>query len=654
MLHSNQYLLYKNPKGYVNNSNITNLPSNVIVAGSLNVEIVTSFLNGGLNSELRNTPGHKNILKSVCCNPYNPDTKAVLSGKFSWNRKFKQPMLVRHYGSEMYASEDMENWVLINKSNFSGDLEWNYTTHWVDNAKSDILLFLNGLQGDKVYAWDGGLSKVLSVVQTGTLFDIRVSDVSNLENDNKTIIANCGTEYTYTEIVGNTIKGVNLGSIDAGCYVASPVYSKTFDLSLDDGTLTIKNFSPHSLLNYKGHIVYIDKYQKIVLVSTTYDYSLLYGGTAGSSFGAEYGFYHRMPEFPVAVINLNDGVLISGENNTLHFIRKTFSTTDLYSATWSFEDLTNGDQQGIKHQWLSRIVRSELSYVSNEPNVNMVDFGGMTVGNNITGYSALSADGGSENYQRIGRSKITNIGNEIQNDLDMLDRNDFFNKARLFFHKGHLYLTCPFASRTYKYEDNFGYWQAPKNRSYGALEEFKGKLYGYDYSSLDVYEIDEKYHSYGDDEIPYVIATISNDYGTPTMLKHNSKVFLDGYMTENITWSINLNRSGSNLTKQSCYFTTWNKEDKEMKRQEAHVNSPADYSYFGDTGMQDYIYSVAPYFRLSYINAFTPIDHTGTAFLREQIVLYTNSKNAQFQISSFGTNSNDAEVSTQHLETFTK
>lgn len=207
------YVELLNPRGYVNNREITNLDGQFLVKGSKNCLIRN-------NEKVVTRPGSSLIGGSKTLN------KKVHSS-FDWETNDKKERSIRAYDDELEFYYNSQ-WVRIKDGWL--DTDFAFTTWWDSTELIDVLIFVNGT--DKLHEWSGAITEVASVT-ANTITKKGYLDKDTFEfNDNGS-----GTRDTITD--------TESGFVDAG-FEAGDIISVS-GTSNNDGDYTIHSVTANTI-----------------------------------------------------------------------------------------------------------------------------------------------------------------------------------------------------------------------------------------------------------------------------------------------------------------------------------------------------------------------------------------------------------------------
>jgi hypothetical protein len=637
---------YKNIVSFVNNEDSVNstLP-NIITNGSLNILLKARKSNGQFVSEIYKRKGYTPLKQTICCGEekYLKYGNNNLRGHFRWDTRSNKSLYVRHYGNNMIVSDNLTDWIQIGLTdNTQSDYKWNYTSWWDDKKKQQVLVFVNGQNENEVFRWDGDLDRVSGV--NGNIVTLS-NKWANVQTPGKIWIG-C-KEYAYEKIEKNKIYlTIADPTIKINCLVATGIEKSQL---VNHKTFTGRTFKPSLVLTFKNHIFYADIDQNVLFISK--NGSNENGGDwkdLGSNVITQVrdGYSFICDNLIVGMFNVKDGVLIGCKNNEWHYITGNEYNTNITANTainpngveiymrWNMQKLTSGDQQGLKDQWLGRINQANLTFISEEPTLNYVDWGSEILNSSQNSYdSGDSTD--SSNYGKIGRGNIEILSQNVFNDFKYIQENNYWEYGTMLYYKGSLYISLPKMGRTYIYDSLIGIWQPPQTLPFGALTIGQdGKLYGYDYNDTRVYEVFKGYNDNGKSYKTHIV-TYFDDMNYPYHKKSENQFFFMAKANEGTEWKIRTYYDfGENGTK-SDYIITARPQHKWDIIEGAQSKPRTDedifqFDHYADNMDENKYWSL--------VTAFVDLENTGDNFYKRQIQITEQKKDTGWVIFSFGTN----------------
>lgn len=635
--------VYTNPNGYFNNENLfMSSGTSAMCGGSLNVKVSGRITPMGYKTYWEKRPGYTRVDNGICGGKERQYGRNNLSGKFDYAPFQDGEVHVKHYGNNMLVSRDMINWLQVgNTTDGFSDVEWNYVKWWDNEKEQFILVFVNGQRVNEVSYWDGILSEVAyissSSVITSTYF---IPDTKAKGN----VWIGCFS-FEYTEIKDNKIYlsgGQNTTTISIGSLIGSAV--KTTKLQGHTNYKSDK-FKPCTLAVFKNHIYYADYAQPIVFVSNSLSSmafrDLSYSNNPLLPTLAKEGFTYALDDLVVSLSNTMDGVVVGCRND-----RSWLLTSKLFNwfankqvtnpsgaqdyVDWQYTEIGAGRQQGFKHQWLTAVSSTYLTYITREPTLTSV-----TSTNQFNfGRNSYLESGGNVNDTSMGSAQLKNKSNAILNDIEYLEKMKYWKKASLTLYKGLEIILTPEIGRAYIYDTVNQLWHAPYTWSLGGLAIHDGKLYGYSKDDTRVYLMNT---GTSDDGITITshLVFYHDDFALPHQLKKEDKFFYKMLASSNTVFDGRIYYDYGDKGQQSDFYINFlNQSAKDTSEQSSSKPlTSVDKFNFGlheDLAMGDN-YKI-------YKNAFFYIPDKSQDFKTRRIQLYESSKDTSWEIISLGTN----------------
>lgn len=604
-----------NPKGYVNNREITNLEGHYLVKGSKNTKIIN-----GEKVAIR--PGIE-LLGAA------KDVNNGILGSYDWETNTQVDRSVRSYWANGVDKGELEvffNGAWERVMNGFNSARFEFIDWWSEDELMDLLLMVNG--DDKIRMWSGGIAEVASVTATTITKKGYLNGTTYAFNDNganpDTITDTDSGFLTAGFAVGQTIE-VSGSATNDGVYVISGVTADTITLSRDVSLLT----------EAAGATVTIgwlnnDTWSKARFLVDTANRAVRIGGinytyTGGEDTGTLTGLtrdpladgvtagdrvMQTVMEYEPATLNGNKNdflavfyghVLVGSYTSRRVYFSKNTDFTDYTYTTpvrkpgegflLTFDSTPNGFVIDENDAYISagsddwyRVYMELTSDQASEsviikklktaPKQAALGPGAIARIKNYVAYLSkakiIDSLGTVENITGV---ESKNLSDPIRDDLLAYD----ITGAHLRYWRESLFVCLPAERLVLEYDMRFGYWQPPYTLALSRLAIIDDKLCGHSADGNETYLLETGTNDNGI-PIDWVAAFGYENFGSRFMLKNFTHSAHELYMSRSteVTKTINFDYKGSRGVQESLIVAS---------EEDATVFVPADRSSFGTTSV---------------------------------------------------------------------
>lgn len=661
------YVEAVDPKGYVNNREITNLEGHFLVKGSKNTKIINQ-------EKVVVRPGFT-ILGAEA------SIKNKIDGSVDWKTNNNDYRNIRAYYSDGNDKAELEvligtTWERI-KNGFS-NAKFEFVPVWSSSELMDLLLMVNG--DDKLRMWSGGIAEVAGVTGTtitkkgyltnstiafsdnganadtitdtnsdflnkGFAVDDEIKVTGTTHNDGSYTIASVtattitliATDRLITEAVGSTVilkwatngtwaesrflvstanRTVRIGGIDyeytggEGTGTLTGVSSRS---PLDDGVVagdriiqSVMEYAPATLTDNENDI--IEVLSNHVFIGS-YKSRKVFISNNDDFTSFTYTTPVRKPgEGFVATFDSTPTAFVPDEND----MYISAGDDDWYRLNMEL----NADQQG------ETVIVKKLKTAPGQAAVNPGAIA--RIKNNIAYVSqakALDSLGAVENITNV---QTLTLSDDIRDDFLAYDLTDVHTK----FWRESIYIALPNEQLVLEYDMRYGYWQPPAELPVSRLAIINNQLCGHSANSNETYIIESGFNDNGV-AINAVAAFGYENFGTRFMYKNFSESAHEMYMSRStvVKKTINLDYKGSRGTK--TFDIVANEEDET-------VFVPTQIGSIGDTPLGTSSFGgeeIDMLVKKREVNLTGKID-----FFERQVIFQTNSLDGRFELLAYGEN----------------
>lgn len=443
-----------NPKGYVNNREITNLPGVYLVTGSRDCVIV--------NKEKVASRKGFSLLGAAKTKNYGHKSS------FDWETNFNTTRSVRLNDDGDFEVWYSAGWRTI--KTYSDDTRANFAPWWDGTTElQDLLLFVIGTAA--IQMWSGGCATITSATSTTlTLASGTWTELGFLTAGTRAVVIN-GTEYTYTGGEGTaTLTGLSgVPALSAGQIVLQAVRATS------PGALSGLTLDLISVTN--NYVFYGDNTSRNVYVSKSTDYTD-FAYTTPLRVPGE-GFKLTLDSTPTAFVPgaVEDEFYICGRKDD--WFKITFElSADQGDEQLRVKKLPTSTGQAARSQGCVFRIKNGVAFLSFEPTIDTLT-------------RLLS----------INTPTSLPISDDVKDDLLSYDLTD----ANGLFYQNQLFVALPAEGIVIIYDFEQQCWQPPHFLPVGRLalidvdEDGTQVLCGHSYVSNETYEL---YTGYNDNSAP--------------------------------------------------------------------------------------------------------------------------------------------------------
>lgn len=516
---ANDYVELLDPKGYVNNREITNIDPRFLVAPSINTLIKNK-------EKVVSRKGY--TLKGAAKTLNQP-----IVSSFDWKTSSKIWRNLRGYHDEL---EVWYNSAWRRLAHQWDSTRFEFATWWDATELIDRAVFVNG--SASIFSWSGGITDILSVtantltkkywyqsatvafaesgltitdtnatfltygfaagdeiVISGSALNdgtyiiddvtetvITLSDAESLTDEvlgaSVTISVNgrgtWGEERFYADggsnkkIVINDIEYTYTGGEDTGTLTGvTPDPSAQGVVAGDIAMQAVETASPATLAGFdadriamiNNHILVGSTSSRSIFMSKSSDYKD-YTYTSPVRKPTE-GFEMLLDDAPTGFIIDEDQAYISAGEDDFYAVRFDLSA-DLAGESIVIKKLKTSTGQAAINQGVITHIKNNVAFLSFEPTID-------TLGR----------------IQNIDTEQSVPISDDIRDLLEVLDTTD----AHGFYHQRNLYFAFPKENIVLIYDTRYGYWQPPQTLPIARFALIDGQLCGHSSNSNETYRL---------------------------------------------------------------------------------------------------------------------------------------------------------------------
>lgn len=581
------YVEALNPKGYVNNREITNLEGHFLVKGSKNTKIVN-----GEKVVVR--PGFE-VLGA------DADVNNGILGSIDWKTNTGVYRNIRSYWANGSDKAELEvwwdsAWTRIKNGFESSSFE--FVPWWSPDELMDLLLMVNG--DDKVRMWSGGIAEIASVT-SDTLTKkgyLAASTIAFNDNgdDPDTITDTASGFLTAGFAAGDMIEVTGSGSND-GVYEIVSVTAGVITLGTDPRLMT-EAAGASVVIGWENN----DTWAKSRFLVNTANRSVRIGGidytyTGGENTGTLTGLT-RNPEddgviagdLAIQSVMEYEPAALDGEQNDFievffgHVIIGSYTSRRIFlSANDDFTDFTyttpvrkpgegfiltfdstpntvvpdendlyvsagdddwyrvymelNADQQGetvIIKKLKTAPGQAALGPAAVARVKNYIAY--------INKAKAIDSLGAVENISGV---QSLNISDPIRDDMLAYD----FTNAHIRYWRESVYVALPAELKVLEFDMRYNYWQPPYDIPVSRIAIIDDELCGHSATTNETYKLETGYNDNGV-AINAIAAFGYENFGTRFMLKNFSQSAHELYMSRSteVKKTINYDYKGASGT----------------------------------------------------------------------------------------------------------
>lgn len=489
--------------GYVSSADPTNLASNVLIRGSVNVYKKNS-------GTIANRPGRKQY--DVVDN-----TLAGVKSSYVWYTSLGAvlPLRVSNSKFQFYSTITGTGvWYTLQSSVTL--TRYVFDAIWDNTLKKDFLVFVRG--SSDLFRWEGGIALFVSGTVNTIVLDRTVA-ASGMSTASGSVSIN-GVTYTYSGSSGSTLTGVN---VDASLVTANSV---VFSLVITNSTTPISGFTNDFLKTVNNHLYVGSNTSRLVYISKSTDYT-------------DYA--------QSATRLLTDGDLLTLDSNGIGITVKdgdawiSCGTSDWYQVHYG--QFTNSSGVITDKATVTKLPTPALAGAYSHEFITVV--------NNTIVY--LSKDQQLRTiglYRNLNQPAYPSLSQEISMELFEED----FTLGHIKAIKDFIYLVAPNAGRVYLHQtrssvDTSGnviserLWHAPFVWGISRIDEISGTVVGFSNSNPQLYSLwdTNQWH----DDAPNTDAVFSLPYSSVMLLAYQNggrrqgkinfdKMYYEGYAVGNL------------------------------------------------------------------------------------------------------------------------
>lgn len=326
-----------------------------------------------------------------------------------------------------------------------------------------------------------------------------------LKGSRKVLLA--GVEYTYVGGESSTTIIVTTDPTGGTQVVGDFIAQVPVTNNANSFASFPSNFHPTLISNLNNQIYLGSSLYNSIYISKTNDYTD-YAFANPRLVGT--GMRWEIDGIPTAFVPQENKMYISSGKDYWYYTTATLSS-DLANESLQFERLKTASLQAAKSQALVSKDKNNVIFVSNEPVLSTL---GRVADNLVT-------------------PQLGDISYPIVIDFNAYD----FTDGAVFYHKNFLYVSVPKMNliRIYNQTDpSKQFWEAPVTYPIARFCVIDGELYGHSYQSPETFKLFDGYNFNGQ-PIGVLAAFAYTNYGTRYNSKGFSKVYVEGYIAQNVT-----------------------------------------------------------------------------------------------------------------------
>lgn len=530
-----------NPKGYINNREITNLDGNYLVKGSQNMRIV--------NREKVVSSKRYTLLGAA------KDVNNGIVTSCDWKMNTGQYRNIRGYTDGSNGELEVwyeEAWTRI-KNGFA-NIEFSWIPWWYPAEQIDVLIGVNN--SDKIYMWAGGIAEVASVTANTITKKGYMTGTTIGFNDNgaspDTISDSAGGFLTAGFAAGDVI--TITGSVSNNGIFTIESVTATLITLIDTNALNTEASGASVVVRWdeggtwaEAHFLVLQASRKVIIGGQEFTYTggestgtltgitpdpTAFGITAGDrvmstvmefepaaldglrlnrlGVSEQHMYYGSTRSHKIWISSVDDfadftfttPVRVAGEG----FTANLDSSTNAFIPQEGAMYISAGDDDLYKVEVvLSADQEGEaitFKKLKTSPGAGTISHGGVAAIKN--GIVILGNDKTLDilsNVENISNEQNVPISDDIRDDFLSYNIND----ADMLYSDRSLFITLPHEGLLLEYDMRFGYWQPPQTISLSRLARIGGRLCGHSNNSNETYVL---YDGYNDNGAPFLARAV--------------------------------------------------------------------------------------------------------------------------------------------------